>query len=81
MPLVQVRFFIERLSLAVPHGCLRFVIVVFPDHTYLLFLVRNPIKCAIEISKFRFDLSPFHQVTISLKGYTRAVQYVMKTHS
>ena len=29
---------IERLFLAVPWGCLRFVIVVFPDHTLLLFL-------------------------------------------
>ena len=28
----------EWLFLAVPHGCLRFVIVVFPDHTHLLFL-------------------------------------------
>ena len=28
----------ERLFLAVPRGCLRFVIVVFPDHTNLLFL-------------------------------------------
>ena len=26
----------ERLFLAVPRGCLRFVIVVFPDHTHLL---------------------------------------------
>ena len=26
------------LFLAVPWGCLRFVIVVFPDHTHLLFL-------------------------------------------
>ena len=30
---------IERLFLPVPHGCLRFVIVVFPDHTHLLFTV------------------------------------------
>ena len=29
---------VERLYLAVPRGCLRFVIVVFPDHTHLLFL-------------------------------------------
>ena len=29
---------VERLFLAVPWGCLRFVIVVFPDHTLLLFL-------------------------------------------
>ena len=26
------------LFLAVPWGCLRFLIVVFPDHTHLLFL-------------------------------------------
>ena len=29
---------VERLFLAVPRGCLRFVIVVFTDHTHLLFL-------------------------------------------
>ena len=29
---------VERLFLAVPWGCLGFVIVVFPDHTHLLFL-------------------------------------------
>ena len=30
---------VERLFLAVPRGCLQFVIVVFPDQTHLLFLV------------------------------------------
>ena len=30
---------LERLFLAVPWGCLRFVIVVFPNHTHLLLLV------------------------------------------
>ena len=29
---------VERLFLAVPRGCLLYVIVVFPDHTHLLFL-------------------------------------------
>ena len=29
---------VEQLFLAVPRGCLQFVIVVFPDHTHLLFL-------------------------------------------
>ena len=29
---------VERLFLAVPRGCLQFVIVVFPDHKHLLFL-------------------------------------------
>ena len=31
---------VERLFLAVPRGCLRFVIVVFPDHTHLLFFLQ-----------------------------------------
>ena len=30
---------VERLFLTVPLGCLQFVIVVFPDHTHLLFLI------------------------------------------
>ena len=30
---------VERLFLAVPWGCLGFVIVVFPDHTHLLLLI------------------------------------------
>ena len=29
---------VERLFLEVPWGCLQFVIVVFPDHTHLIFL-------------------------------------------
>ena len=32
---------VERLFLAVPLGCLQFVIVVFPDQTHLLFLAVN----------------------------------------
>ena len=35
---------VERFFLAVPRGCLRFVIVVFPDHTLLLFLVLKNVK-------------------------------------
>ena len=30
---------VERLFLAVPQACLRFVMVVFPDHTHLLFFI------------------------------------------
>ena len=30
---------VERLFLAVPWGCLQFVIVVFPDHSHLLLLM------------------------------------------
>ena len=39
---------VERLFLAVPRGCLLFVIVVFPDHTHLVFLhltISNDIVC------------------------------------
>ena len=32
---------VERLFIAVPQGCLQFVIVVFPDHTHLLFFIRE----------------------------------------
>ena len=32
---------VEWLFIAVPWGCLQFVIVVFPDHTHLLFLFIN----------------------------------------
>ena len=32
---------VERLLLAVPQGCLRFVTVVFPDHTHLLFFINT----------------------------------------
>ena len=32
---------VERLFLAVPRGCLHFVIVVFPDHTHLLFFTKS----------------------------------------
>ena len=30
---------VGRLFLAVPRGCLQFVIVAFPDHTHLLFFI------------------------------------------
>ena len=32
---------VEWLFLTVPWGCLQFVIVVFPDHTHLLFFLAN----------------------------------------
>ena len=36
---------VERLFLTVPQGCLLFVIVVFPDHTHLLFFKDVIIGC------------------------------------
>ena len=35
---------VEWLFLAVPRGCLQFVIVVFPDHTHLLFCNKKKIQ-------------------------------------
>ena len=32
---------VDWLFLVVPRGCLRFVIVVFPDHTHLLFFINT----------------------------------------
>ena len=39
---------VEPLFLAVPWGCLRFVIVVFPDHTH--FFVQTELELKLNIS-------------------------------
>ena len=46
---------VERLFLAVPLGCLRFVIVVFPDHTHLQFILSNSKQVTLSIAKFIFS--------------------------
>ena len=38
---------VERLFLAVPRGCLQFVILVFPDHTHLLFIMGKRVLVAL----------------------------------
>ena len=48
---------IGRLFLAVPRGCLRFVIVVFPDHTHLLFFVLFTVH-VVENVQITSKLSP-----------------------
>ena len=45
---------VERLFLAVPQGCLQFVIVVFPDHTHLLFMIFQEKHHSHEISHLIF---------------------------
>ena len=52
---------VERLFLAVPWGCLQFVIVVFPDHTHLLFFIVSKAirKCEkMRIAACRQHLNP-----------------------
>ena len=46
---------VERLFLAVPRGCLRFVIVVFPDHTHLIFfyiLWKSELWCLSRVGNY-----------------------------
>ena len=51
---------IERLFLAVPWGCLQFVIVVFPDHTHLLFLSYDV--------KSRSEIAPCNKIDKTTRG-------------
>ena len=48
---------VERLFLTVPRGCLRLVIVVFPDHTHLLFFFFVDCKTwhQIQVETLHFD--------------------------
>ena len=52
--------FILQIAFAVPRGCLQFVIVVFPDHTHLLFL--KDIFTTVEIC----DLPTVHDLPTSV---------------
>ena len=53
---------VERHFLAVPRGCLQFVIVVFPDHTHLLFLIQM-LPVLSKTAKVT-SISPFHRYTL-----------------
>ena len=54
---------VERLFLAVPRGCLRVVIVVFPDHIRLLFLklILNILKSRVKNLNNLFSFHPFRK--------------------
>ena len=58
---------VERLFLAMPRGCLQFVIVVFPDHTHLLFLVSVD-KCRFALSKLGL---PYHRLGVETGNWAR----------
>ena len=51
---------VERLFLAVSRGCLRFVIVVFPDHTHLLSfkLQKQQLLVVLFVNQSFFEASP-----------------------
>ena len=46
---------VERLFLAVSRGCLQLVIVVFPDHTHLLFF-----RCSILYESTQYSISEYN---------------------
>ena len=61
---------VERLFLAVPWGCLQFVIVVFPDHTHLLFLIVDlQNKCLQQLHLLALYLE--------IEGYTTLPLYLL----
>ena len=61
---------VEPLFLAVPRGCLRFVMVVFPDHTHLLFLVKPETASS---TRSTFHLS---RLNISFQCIEELIQYI-----
>ena len=48
---------VERLFLGVSWGCLRFVIVVFPDHTHTIFFIMHCLCYATKICNNHKNLS------------------------
>ena len=53
------------LFLAVTWVCLRFVIVVFPDHTHLLFLLHVVTSSVIQFNKFFHPMVKLYKIIIS----------------
>ena len=68
---------VERLFLAVPRGCLWFVIVVFPDHTHLLFLIKRLVKKMHFMSRvFSNTTSLMTSVCMLFVGAMAAISYL-----
>ena len=65
---------VERLFLAVPRGCLQFVIVVFPDHTHLLFFKSVPMFNI----KDKFQLLDLVKLTLVIKPTLRSILMLVK---
>ena len=64
---------VERLFLAVPRGCLQFVIVVFPDHTHLLFL-------SSILSLFRNEFNKFNNTRARMLDSIYHMTNTLKSH-
>ena len=65
---------VEQLFLAVPWGCLRLLIVVFPDYTHLLFLQKavwtqiRPDKMLIFHLKESHQMAKIHEICSTLQS-------------
>ena len=68
---------VERLFLTVPRGCLQFVIVVFPDHTHLLFFSR----CSMGTTKVQISLcnSSIRAALSCSTDYTLTINHATST--
>ena len=62
---------VERLFLAVPWGCLRFVVVVFPDHTH--YFSRSILFSSIQ--------PPNEAITLNLGMYLHLYSFHMYVRS
>ena len=72
---------VERLFLAVPQGCLQFVIVVFPDHTHYFYLFSWEKRasiifvCTSQGQKSRVEVKYIHKrVYFGTKDYTKELK-------
>ena len=62
---------VERLFLTVPRGCLQFVIVVFPDHTHLLFFLLR--VCSISHQTLEGLSLHFDKMFSSVRGCAKHI--------
>ena len=60
---------VERLFLAVTRGCLQFVIVVFPDHTHLLFLAIHAYIPELTVTLTKYYRNIVNTVNGIIKSY------------
>ena len=72
---------VERLFLTVPRGCLQFVIVVFPDHTHLLFFLSDmcvPEHTRIDSRSVCDNPSKMHIyiIAITIHMYSKSLLYM-----
>ena len=73
---------VQRLFLVVPRDCLRFVIMVFPDHTHLLFLKRNlkPHKQELKSTAYKTLIRPqLEYASIVWSPHTAADTYKIES--